>query len=370
MTALGWQTQRYCAKIILMSESHALHVAVVGATGAVGTEVLRILQERAFPIASLRLLATSRSAGRVIAYGGAQIEVIETAIDAFDGVELALFDTPDEVALEWIPKVRERGVVCVDNSAAWRLAPDVPLVVPEVNGDAAETHTGLVANPNCTMTALLMPLAPLHRAAGVRRVIASSYQSVSGAGVAGVDDLYDQIGKLVNERDAVRSGDVAGLVPPPRAFAHPIAFNVLPQVGGFDADGGTSEERRVRDETRKILDAPAMEIFTTAVRVPTVVAHGVSAWIETEQDLSPLQAREILESAAGVQVVDDLEAKLYPTALMASGRDDAFVGRIRSGGAPNTLGFFVTCDNLRKGAALNAVQIAELLLSRGLVPRR
>lgn len=346
---------------------NSINLAVVGATGAVGGEALRILQERRFPYSSLRLIATARSAGRVVKVGDDDLTVQQISDEAFTGVDLAIFDTPDEAAVEWIPRARAKGVVCIDNSAAFRLDADVPLVVPEVNPEVAASHQGLIANPNCTMVTLLMPLAPLHRAAGVKRVIASSYQSVSGAGVPGIDDLYEQLEKLTPERDAVRDGTAADLVPPGRAFAHPIAFNVIPHVGGFDGAGSTSEERRVREETRKILNAPDMEVFTTAVRVPTVRAHGVSAWLELDRPMTPEEAREILEAANGVDVVDDPIAKLYPTALMASSKNAAYVGRIRSGGTNNTLAFFSTCDNLRKGAALNTVQIAELLLERGLV---
>ncbi len=312
-------------------------------------------------------MATARSAGRRLRFRGDEVEVVETSERAFEGVDLALFDTPDEAALEWVPRAQALGVVCIDNSAAFRLNPDVPLVVPEVNADAIAAHRGIIANPNCTMVTLLMPLAPLHRAAVATRVIASSYQSVSGAGVAGVDDLYEQLEKLTPERDAVRRGEVGDLVPAGRAFAHPIAFNVIPHVGGFDEAGSTSEERRVRDETRKVLDAPTLEIFATTVRVPTVLAHGVSAWIQFERDIGADEARSLLQAAPGVELVDDPAAQLYPTALMASGKDAAYVGRVRSGGAPNALGLFVTCDNLRKGAALNAVQIAELLYERGLL---
>ncbi|MGH2727257.1 MAG: aspartate-semialdehyde dehydrogenase, partial [Actinomycetota bacterium] len=199
------------------------NIAVVGATGAVGTEMLRILAERAFPIASLRLVATARSAGRRIPFDGEEHTVVEISDAAFDGIDVALFDTPDEAALEWIPRAKAAGAVCIDNSAAWRMDAEVPLIIPEINAAAAEQHRSLIANPNCTAVTLLMPLAPLHRAATCRRVIASSYQSVSGAGVAGVDDLYEQTEKLLPERDAVRRGSVEGLVPGGRAFAHPIA---------------------------------------------------------------------------------------------------------------------------------------------------
>ncbi|MHB8510663.1 MAG: aspartate-semialdehyde dehydrogenase [Actinomycetota bacterium] len=339
----------------------SLNVAVVGATGAVGTELLRILEQREFPLASLRPIASARSAGRKLSFNGEEITVEEISEGAFSGIELAIFDTPDEVSAEWVPKARDLGVVCVDKSAAFRQDPEVPLVIPEINASALSKHKGIVANPNCTMTTLILPLAPLHRAATARRVVCSSYQSVSGAGVAGVDDLYEQLEKLTPEREAVRSGEVTGLIAEGRAFAHPIAFNVIPHVGSFDAAGSTSEERRVRDETRKILDAPNIDIIATAVRVPTVRAHGISAWVEFEKDLPPSEARSLLEHSDGVEVRDDPEAFSYPTALMASGKDKAFVGRIREGGSSNAISFFSTCDNLRKGAALNAVQIAELL---------
>ena len=342
------------------------NVAVVGATGAVGTEMLRILAERAFPLASLRLIATARSAGRKIAYEGEDLTVAEVSDRAFEGIDIALFDTPDEAALEWIPRAREVGALCVDNSAAWRMDDEVPLVVPEINADTIRPEHRVVANPNCTAITLLMPLAPLHRAAGCTRVVAASYQSVSGAGVAGVEDLYEQTQKLLPERDAVRRGNVDGLVPSGRAFAHPIAFNVIPHVGSFDGDGTTSEERRVAGETRKILDA-SIDVFSTCVRVPTIAGHAIAAWAEFSRPLPPDEARRILSEADGVVVDDDPAAKRYPTILTAAGGDKAVVGRLRSDpAAPTVLAFFSTCDNLRKGAALNAVQIAELLVTRGL----
>jgi len=337
---------------------------VVGATGAVGREMLRILEQRDFPLAELRPIASPRSAGKTVSFRGEDIPVTVIAEEAFDGLDLVVWDTPDEVAREWIPRVRDR-VVSVDKSAAFRLEPDVPLVVPEINAEAARGHSGLLANPNCTMVTLLMPLAPLHRAAGARRVIASSYQSVSGAGAAGVEDLYEQLEKLLGDREAVRRGDVD--LPPGRAFAHPIAFNVIPHVGGFDDLGRTSEERRVANETNKILDAD-IDIFATAVRVPTVVGHGVSAWVEFDRPLGVEEARALLEGADGVEVEDDGPAGRYPTPLQATGGDKAIVGRLR--GDPNNvnaLGFFSACDNLRKGAALNAVQIAELLVREQLL---
>jgi len=340
----------------------APHIAVVGATGAVGREVLRVLEERDVTMLGLRPIASARSEGKTIPFKGEDVPVTVISERAFDGVDLVIWDTPDEVSIEWMPKVRDRAVH-IDNSASFRLYDDVPLVVPEVNPDAARTHKGLVANPNCTMMTLLMPLAPLHRAANARRVICSSYQSVSGAGVAGIEDLYEQLEKLLPERDAVRRGHVD--LPPGRAFVHPIAFNVIPHVGGFDDAGTTSEERRVASETRKILDSDT-EIFVTSVRVPTVVGHGVSAWVEFERPVDADEARALLKEAAGVTVEDEPKSARYPTTLQSAGIDKAIVGRIRNDPAnTNALGFFSTCDNLRKGAALNAVQIAELLIDKG-----
>lgn len=342
------------------------NVAVAGATGAVGAEMLRILAERSFPLASLRLIASARSAGRRVPFAGEDLEVAEISERAFEGIDLALFDTPDDVALEWVPRAAKAGAVAVDNSSAWRMDPAVPLVIPEINAAAARAHRGILASPNCTATTLLMPLAPLHRAATCRRVIVASYQAVSGAGIPGIDDLYEQTEKLLPEREAVRRGRVEGLVPPGRAFAHPIAFNAIPQVGSFDEAGASSEERRVAGETRKILDAE-IEVFSTCVRIPTVAGHGVAAWAEFSRPLDPGEARELLADAEGVVLEDDPAAGRYPTALAAAGGDKAVVGRIRADSAnPAALGFFATCDNLRKGAALNAVQIAELLVSEGL----
>jgi aspartate-semialdehyde dehydrogenase len=340
------------------------HVGLVGATGAVGREMLRLLDERDVPMASLRPIASERSAGKTVPFRGQDVPVTVISEQAFDGLDLVVWDTPDEVAREWIPRVRARAVN-IDKSAAFRMEPDVPLVVPEINPEAARDHTGLVANPNCTMITLLMPLAPLHRAAVARRVICSSYQSVSGAGVAGVEDLYEQLEKLLAERDAVRSGTVD--LPAGRAFDHPIAFNVIPRVGGFDETGSTSEERRVAAEPNKILDA-RIDIFCTAVRVPTVVGHGVSAWVQFERPIDAVEARAILARAPGVEVLDDGPGGVYPTPLQATGKDKALVGRLR--GDPedtNAIAFFSACDNLRKGAALNAVQIAELLIADGLL---
>jgi aspartate-semialdehyde dehydrogenase len=347
-----------------MKTPKAPHLAVVGATGAVGREVLRILEQRDVPLIGLRPIASARSAGKSVPFRGEDVPVTVIGDAAFDGIDIVIWDTPDEVAVEWMPHVRSK-VLNIDNSAAFRLHDDVPLVIPEINPEDAAKHDGLIANPNCTMTTLIMPLAPLHKAAGARRVICSSYQSASGAGVAGVDDLYEELEKLLPEREAVRRGDVD--IAPSRTFTHPLAFNVIPRVGGFDAMGSTSEERRVLSETRKILGAPSMEIFATCVRVPTVIGHGISAWVEFDRPIDASEAREVLRAASGVLVDDDPAQNRYPTPLAATGIDKAIVGRVRNDPENvNALGFFSTCDNLRKGAALNAVQIAELAISENL----
>jgi aspartate-semialdehyde dehydrogenase len=339
----------------------APHLAVVGATGAVGREVVRILEERDVTLLGMRPIASARSEGKTVPFRGEDVPITVLSDKAFDGIDVVIWDTPDEVSIEWMPKVRERAVN-IDNSASFRLWDDVPLVVPEINPDAARGHKGLIANPNCTMMTLLMPLAPLHRAATAHRVICSSYQSVSGAGIAGVDDLYEQLEKLLPEREAVRRGTVD--LPPGRAFVHPIAFNVIPHVGSFDDAGATSEERRVASETRKVLGSN-MEIFATSVRVPTVVGHGISAWVEFERPIDADEARTILRAAEGVKLEDDPKAARYPTTLQSAGIDKAIVGRVRNDPAnTNALGFFSACDNLRKGAALNTVQIAELLIDK------
>ncbi len=330
-------------------------IAVVGATGVVGREVLRILEERSFPASELRLLASARSAETRLAGG----IVHETTPERLEALDLAIFDTPDPVAEEWVPVATARGAVVIDNSAAFRMAPDVPLVIPEVNGEAL-THLPrrIVSNPNCTAAAIAVPLAALHRAAGLRRLVACSYQSVSGAGQKGVAQLWAEI----NETAAAHR-------PPeqPRgdAFRQPIAMNIIPAIGA--AHGAhTSEEVKVAAELRKMLGIPDLPVGITCVRVPTLVAHGVAIHAEFARPLSPEHARELLAASAGVTVVDDLAAGAYPTALAAAGRDPCYVGRIRIDEA-GTLAFFAVADNLRKGAALNAVQIAEALVARGLI---
>ena len=334
-----------------------IRLAVVGATGAVGREVLRILTQRHFPAAELRLLASPRSAGRRL---GAHV-VQAVSPQAFDGIDIAIFDTPDPVAEEWVPIAATRGAIAVDNSAAFRMAEDVPLVIPEVNGDALDRlPRRIVANPNCTVATFAVPLAPLHREAHLRRVIACSYQSVSGAGQKGPEQLWTEL------RAAAASGEVPAR-PMGEAFKHPIVMNIIPAIGSLRG-AHMSEEVKVAAELRKLLDLPGLPAGVTCVRVPTLVGHGVAVHAEFERELTPEQARRILEQFPGVTVVDDPAAAQYPTALGAAGRDPCYVGRIRTDEAGN-LAFFAVADNLRKGAALNAVQIAEALVARGAVAK-
>lgn len=343
-----------------------MKLAVVGATGAVGTEILHILDECepfGSAINELVPVATARSAGRMIPHRGWEVEVRAISPEVFDGVDIALFDTPDEASLEWALVAAARGAVVVDNSAAWRLAPDVPLVVPEVNPEAAFVRPrGIIASPNCTMLTLVVPLFPLHRRAGLRRAIISSYQSASGAGKAGVDELWTQIARAAVEHDAIVAGRGRDVLEAGTAFAHPLAMNVVPRIGSVAESGYTGEEEKLRDETRKVLGLADLALTATCVRVPTVIGHGVAVHAEFEEAVDPEEAREILADAAGVELRDDAANGVMPTPLEAAGRDAVYVGRIRGDPHdPRALEWFAVTDNLRKGAALNTIQIAELV---------
>jgi len=329
-------------------------IAVVGATGAVGALIRQLLQERKFPFGKIRFLASGRSAGRTIAFAGNTYLVEELTPEAFVGVDLVIGSTPDEVAGRFAPWAVERGATVVDESAFWRMNKDVPLVVPEVNPDAVEGHQGIIASPNCSTTQMVVALKPLHDAARVRRVIVSTYQATSGAGVAGSRELEDQT-----------RGALEGRALPPSIFAHPIAFNVIPQIGSPKHQGYTSEEMKMVHETHKIMGDESIVISPTCVRVPVSNCHSESILVETERKLTAAEAREILAGAPGIAVVDDLAAKSYPMPIDCTGRDEVFVGRIREDlSSANGLAFWCVSDNLRKGAATNAVQIAELLLER------
>jgi aspartate-semialdehyde dehydrogenase len=337
-------------------------VVLVGATGAVGTEMLSILEGRDLAIDELVPVASARSAGRRLSFRGSTVEVHALTEDVFRGADVALFDVPDEVSAEWAP-VAARYSVVVDNSAAWRMDPDVPLVVPEVNPEQVSNRPkNIISSANCTTLALVVPIAALHRAAGLERLILSSYQATSGAGRPGVDELWDQTEKVAKEPELVREGLAREVLGGGETFAHPIAMNFIPKIGSLDEDGYTSEEVKLRDETRKIIGLPDLEVTATCVRVPVMVGHGVAAHAEFSRPITPDEARSVLSAAPGVAVRDDPDNDVYPTPLEAAGTDPCYVGRIRQDPYDDrALELFCVADNLRKGAALNTVQVAELL---------
>jgi aspartate-semialdehyde dehydrogenase len=333
------------------------HVAVVGASGAVGERMLCLLEERQFPVASIRLLASARSLGKSMNFRGESLPIQELKADAFRGVDIVLSSTPASVSRLWSPIAAAAGAVVVDNSSAFRMDPEVPLVVPEVNPHHIAGHRGIIANPNCSTIQMVVALKPLHDQARVRRVIVSTYQSVSGAGQKGMHELEAQIEARVRKSPP----------PAPSKFAHPIDGNCIPQVDDFLPSGYTKEELKMVDETKKIMGDPTIEVSPTCVRVPVPIAHSESILIETERPITADEARALWALAPGVTVIDDPQARAYPLAAAAAGKDDVFVGRIRQDlHRPNTLLFWCVSDNLRKGAATNAVQIAEKLLE--LVP--
>jgi aspartate-semialdehyde dehydrogenase len=335
-------------------------VGVLGATGAVGSTILGILAERDFPASEVVPFASERSAGRDIEWGDEALEVRALSEGAIEGLDLVLSSAGGAVSAEWAPKLVEAGAVVVDNTSFWRMHEDVPLVVAGINPEAADGHKGIVANPNCTTMVAMMALAPIHRAAGLERIVVSSYQAVSGTGQKAIEELRLQ-SKLVLEGDER---------PPASVYPHRIAFNVLPQVEVFtDGDDYTTEERKVMAETRKILAlGEEVGISATCARVPVFTGHSESVNVQTGEDLSPEDCRALLAEAPGVVIVDDPGAGRYPLAIDAAGRDEVLVGRIRRDpGHERCLNLWVAGDNLRKGAATNAVQVAELLIERDLL---
>ena len=337
-----------------MSEGY--RVAVVGATGQVGTLMLQLLRDRQFPAHEIVPFASSRSAGKEIEGVGIVQPLAEDTIQGFD---LALFSAGGSTSGEWAPRFVAAGAVVVDNSSHWRMHDDVPLVVAEVNPGALSSHRGIVANPNCSTMQMVVALKPIHDAAGIERLVISTYQAVSGTGKKAVDELLDQSHALLHERE----------IEPPRAYAHQIAFNALPHAGSFaPGDDHTDEERKLIDETRKILGDESIRVSATCVRVPIVNGHSEAVNVQTRDDLSAEQARELLRAAPGIAVTDDPDASLYPLATLATGHDEVFVGRIRRDpGHERALDMWIVADNLRKGAATNAVQLAELLHEQGLI---
>jgi aspartate-semialdehyde dehydrogenase len=336
-------------------------VGVVGATGAVGTTILEVLAERAFPAAEVVPFTSERSAGTKLPYGGQEIECRPLSPDSIGGLDLVLSSAGGTVSEQWAPRLVEAGAVVVDNTSFWRMHEDVPLVVAEVNPEALEQHRGIVANPNCSAMQMLVALAPLHRTVGLERIVVSTYQPVSGTGRRAMQELVDQTHALLHESE----------VPAPEIYPHRIAFNILPQVETFKGgDDYTTEERKMMAETRKILGATEEElgISATCVRVPVLKGESESVNVQTREPLSPEECRQLLAAASGVVVVDAPANGVYPLATEAAGRDEVLVGRIRRDPShERCLNMWIVGDNLRKGAATNAVQVAELLHERGLV---
>jgi len=343
-------------------------LAVVGATGAVGSVMLDLLSTRPDVWGEIRLTASARSAGKVLQVRGEDVVVQETTEDAFDGVDVAMFDVPDEISARWAPVAAARGAVAVDNSGAFRMDPDVPLVVPEVNADdAARRPKGIIANPNCTTLSMIVALGALHRRWGVTELVVASYQAASGAGQPGIDELRAQIeavaGKPVGEvsGDVKAALDAAGAVYG-QAFPEPLVLNAVPWAGSLKEGDYTSEELKVRNESRKILGLPDLRVSATCVRIPVITTHSLAVHARFSQPVDAAQARSILEQSPGVLVSDDPANKVFPTPAAVVGTDPTVVGRIRQApDFPDALDFFVCGDNLRKGAALNTAQIAELI---------
>jgi aspartate-semialdehyde dehydrogenase len=338
-----------------------MRVGIFGATGQVGGVMRTVLAERGFPAGEVRYLASARSAGRTLPWAGDAV-VVEDVLEAdFAGIDIALFACGSKASLELAPRVAAAGAIVIDNSSAWRMDPDVPLVVPEVNGEALRSiPKGIVGNPNCTTMVAMPVLNPLHELAGLRRVVVSTYQAASGAGLAGTAELDEQVRKVADGAVALAHDGRAVELPAPVKFAAPIAFNVIPLAGSVvdDGSGETDEEQKWRNESRKILGLPGLLVSCTCVRVPVFTGHGMALNLEFERPISPDEARRVLEGAPGVEVSD------LPTPLDAAGRDPSLVGRIRRDATvPNGLSLFLVGDNLRKGAALNAVQIAEALVA-------
>ena len=327
------------------------HVAIAGATGAVGTEFLKLLEARDFPMKSLRLLASSRSAGSKLKFRGENLEVEELTSKSFKGIDIAFFSAGGSRSKEFAPYAVDSGAVVIDNSSAFRMDEKVPLVVPEINPKQAFEHQGLIANPNCSTIQMVVALNPIHRAANIQRVVVSTYQAVSGAGASAMEELKQQLRAWANDEPMKQE-----------VFPTQIAFNLFPHIDVFQDNGYTKEEMKMVHETRKIMNAPNMQISATCVRVPVLRAHSEAVWVETEKPLSESEARELFEKEPGIVVQDERESGGYPTPWHITETQETYVGRIRKDiSHPNGLTFWVVADQLYKGAALNAIQIAEVL---------
>lgn len=333
------------------------NIAILGATGAVGQTMLKVLEERNFPIGTLKLLASSRSAGKKMVFKGQELTIEEATSDSFKDMHIVLGAAENDIAKKFAQDIVNAGAVFVDNSSAFRLDESVPLVVPEVNGEDVTWHKGIIANPNCVTIIALAAVAPLHQHFGIKRMIASSYQAVSGAGVGGIRELKQQIEAEFKDQEMEI-----------KTFPYQIAYNVIPQIGGFDEVGYTSEEMKLQNEGRKILHAPSMKVSCTCVRIPVFTSHSIAIQMEFEKDVNVELAKKILENSNGIKLMDDPTNKVYPMPLETSDQDLVYVGRIRKDiSCDNGLALFCCGDQLRKGAATNAIQIAEELVNRNLL---
>ena len=339
--------------------SKELAVGVVGATGAVGREMLKVLEQRNFPLTKIKALASSRSAGKKLEFKGKEIVVEELTPSSFDDLDLALFSAGGSVSKEFAPIAAEKGCVVVDNSSAWRMDPEVPLVVPEVNPDDLEKHKNIIANPNCSTIQMVVPLKPIHDVAKIKRIVVSTYQAVSGTGQKAIDELEKQVRALFNMQEVEC-----------KVYPYQIAFNCLPHIDVFLDNDYTKEEMKMVNETKKIMGDDSIKVTATTVRVPVFYGHSESVNIETEKKITAKEVRALLSQAPGVKVLDNPKEKIYPMPIFAAGEDDVFVGRIRDDDTiENGINMWIVADNIRKGAALNAVQIAEELLKRNLLAK-
>ena len=338
-------------------------LAVVGATGAVGTVMLDILSKRRDVYGEIRLIASARSAGKKLTCRGQELTVVALTPEAFEGIDIAMFDVPDEVSKEWAPIAASKGCVVVDNSGAFRMDKDVPLVVPEVNPEQVKNRSkGIISNPNCTTLSMIVALGALHKQYGLKELVVASYQAASGAGQSGIDTLRDQISKVANTSAGDTAGDVRKVISDHGPFPAPLALNVIPWAGSLKEDGYSSEELKVRNESRKILGIANLKVSATCVRVPVLTTHSLAVHAIFEKEVSSQVAQDVLKNAAGVELVDDPENHKFPTPADVVGTDPTWVGRVRKSlDDPNALDLFVCGDNLRKGAALNTAQIAELV---------
>jgi len=337
--------------------SKKFNVGVAGATGAVGREMVKILEQRNFPVDILKPLASSRSIGRTVEFHGKEIPVEVLDKNSFEGLDLAVFSAGASVSREFAPEAVKSGCVVVDNSSAWRMDPDIPLVVPEVNPDALQNHGGIIANPNCSTIQMVVALKPIYDAAGIKRIVVSTYQAVSGTGQKAIEELADQTRALMTERELIK-----------KVYPHQIAFNCLPHIDVFLDNDYTKEEMKMVHETRKIMGDDSIQVSATAVRVPVFYSHSEAVWIETVQKITPEKVRGLLASAPGVIVVDYPAKNEYPLAIDAAGQDATYVGRIREDiSCENGIAMWVVSDNIRKGAALNTIQIAERLIEMDLL---